>query len=94
MNANPLGRDVTTVDSQTWSDSAADALKDRDVVVMVDCDEKGEKNADATVTNVAKTIRSFAFPASTTSKTSRAGWTPVTLRTSWSASSRTLRRSA
>jgi hypothetical protein len=64
-NLSALGILATTVAGQNWSETAADALTGRDVVILEDNDEKGRVNAQNTVVALegrAKSIRVIRLP--------------------------------
>jgi AAA domain len=56
---------ATTVAGQNWSETCAEALRDRDVIVLEDNDEAGRDNAEASVkalSGTAKSIRVLRLP--------------------------------
>lgn len=60
-----LGLLGTTVAGQTWTETAAEALRGRDVIIYQDNDEPGRKNtfnAVEALTDLAKTIRVVRLP--------------------------------
>ena len=60
-----LGLLGTTVAGQTWTETAAEALRGRDVIIYQDNDEPGRKNtfnAVEALTDLAKTVRVVRLP--------------------------------
>jgi hypothetical protein len=60
-----LGLLATTVAGQNWSNTAAEALRDRDVLILEDNDKEGRANATASaeaLAGIAKSVRIVRLP--------------------------------